>query len=206
MKNDKKKIYLAVKDEVTRVVFLQSFEARFPGAVEIYDSAAGFQPGDAPAVLLADSDIAGVEEFPSVLVLCLGHARCCGSCIKIPEPVRLGDVLFRIARHFSHGAWQNITIGPWDVHPGENRLVMKGGKGGEVHLTEKECHILLSLYGKKGGTIDRQELLDEVWGYAAGVETHTLETHIYRLRQKIETDPAKPEFLITEGAGYRLVF
>lgn len=204
MQNGKRKIYLAVKDGVRREVLLQSFESRFPGAVEIYDGATGFHPGDAPAVLLADSDVAGFESCSSVLVLCLGHAQCCENCINIPEPIRLGDVLFRIARHFSRDAWQNVTIGPWDVYPGENRLVMKDGKGEIVHLTEKECHILLSMYGKKGGIIDRQELLDEVWGYAAGVETHTLETHIYRLRQKIEADPAKPKFLLTEGSGYKL--
>jgi DNA-binding response OmpR family regulator len=74
-----------------------------------------------------------------------------------------------------------------------------------VRLTEKETAILKYLYRAGEKTIGRAILLNEVWGYNSGVTTHTLETHVYRLRQKIERDPAKAEILITEPGGYRLV-
>lgn len=72
-----------------------------------------------------------------------------------------------------------------------------------ITLTEKEVDILKLLMGA-GGAVSRKALLDGVWGYADSVETHTLETHIYRLRQKIEDDPARPNILITDDTGYRL--
>jgi DNA-binding response OmpR family regulator len=73
-----------------------------------------------------------------------------------------------------------------------------------VRLTEKETAILQFLY-RADRTIGRDTLLDQVWGYNAGVRTHTLETHIYRLRRKIERDPARAEILVTEPGGYRLL-
>ena len=74
----------------------------------------------------------------------------------------------------------------------------------KVRLTEKETNILKYLYRAGGKAVAREELLAEVWGYNAAVTTHTLETHVYRLRQKIEPDPANARILITEAGGYRL--
>ena len=76
--------------------------------------------------------------------------------------------------------------------------------GRRIHLTEKETAILRYLY-RAGETVPRETLLQEVWGYNSGVTTHTLETHIYRLRQKIEKDAAAPAILVTEAGGYKLV-
>lgn len=76
------------------------------------------------------------------------------------------------------------------------------GNGEAVRLTDKEAGILSCLAQAKGAAVGRQELLDRVWAYAEGVETHTLETHIYRLRQKIEPDPANPVVLLTAEQGY----
>jgi DNA-binding response OmpR family regulator len=77
--------------------------------------------------------------------------------------------------------------------------------GAKIRLTEKETNILKYLYRASDAVVPRDELLHEVWGYNAGVTTHTLETHIYRLRQKIEPDPSNARILVTETGGYRLV-
>jgi DNA-binding response OmpR family regulator len=76
--------------------------------------------------------------------------------------------------------------------------------GGKIRLTEKETAILKYLYRAGDRIVTRDVLLSEVWGYNSGVTTHTLETHIYRLRQKIERDPSHAELLITEAGGYKL--
>jgi DNA-binding response OmpR family regulator len=77
-------------------------------------------------------------------------------------------------------------------------------KGTKLRLTEKETSILKYLYRAGGQSVSREELLNEVWGYNAGVTTHTLETHVYRLRQKMELDPSDARLLVTEPGGYRL--
>ena len=75
----------------------------------------------------------------------------------------------------------------------------------KVRLTEKETSILKFLFRAGDKPVTRETLLDEVWGYNAGVTTHTLETHVYRLRQKIEKDPSNATILVTEPGGYKLV-
>jgi DNA-binding response OmpR family regulator len=96
-----------------------------------------------------------------------------------------------------------FTIGPYAFKPAAKLLQAQDGK--KVRLTEKETSILKYLYRAGEKVVTREVLLAEVWGYNAGVTTHTLETHIYRLRQKIEQDPAKAELLVTEAGGYKLV-
>ena len=81
---------------------------------------------------------------------------------------------------------------------------METGRNRKIRLTEKEAAILKYLYRAAGKPVPRQTLLNEVWGYNSAVTTHTLETHIYRLRQKIEPDPNDTRLLLTEGGGYRL--
>jgi DNA-binding response OmpR family regulator len=75
----------------------------------------------------------------------------------------------------------------------------------KVRLTEKETGILKFLYRAGDKVVARDVLLHEVWGYSAQVTTHTLETHIYRLRRKMEPDPSQATILVTEEGGYRLV-
>ena len=96
-----------------------------------------------------------------------------------------------------------FSIGPYSFRPAVKMLTDEESK--KIRLTEKETNILKFLYRSADGVVARDVLLHEVWGYNAGVTTHTLETHIYRLRQKIEPDPSNARLLVTESGGYRLV-
>ncbi|NCO16941.1 MAG: DNA-binding response regulator [Rhodobacteraceae bacterium CG2_30_10_405] len=96
-----------------------------------------------------------------------------------------------------------FQLGPYTFKPAQKMLL--DAKEKKIRLTEKETNILKYLYRASQGVVARDVLLHEVWGYNAGVTTHTLETHIYRLRQKIEPDPANARLLVTEAGGYRLV-
>lgn len=115
-------------------------------------------------------------------------------------PVRVGAVLERIAALQKRSAV--IPIGGYMLDLLQYQLRSKSGD--VIRVTEKEAALLESLYAAHS-SISRDELLDSVWGYSSGVETHTLETHIYRLRQKIEEDPSAPKILMTdESGGYYL--
>lgn len=117
-------------------------------------------------------------------------------------PVRLGTILDRIQQIQAQPAVrEQINIGPYSLD--ETTLSLKRN-GTMIRLTEKETEILKILVHANGRVVKKEDMLRGVWGYAENVETHTLETHIYRLRQKIEEDPASPKILLTQGAGYRL--
>ena len=96
-----------------------------------------------------------------------------------------------------------FAVGPYAFHPAA-KMLTNNDNDRKVRLTEKETAILKFLYRAGGKVVSRDTLLDEVWGYNAGVNTHTLETHVYRLRQKIEPDPQQNSILVTEPGGYRL--
>jgi DNA-binding response OmpR family regulator len=124
----------------------------------------------------------------------------------ITKPFRLGVLLARLRAQFrQHEASEDavFSIGPYSFQPGAKLLLDDRSKR-KIRLTEKEAAILRFLY-RAGNPVPRETLLGEVWGYNAGVNTHTLETHIYRLRQKMERDPANAEILVTTPGGYRLV-
>src|SRR5712692_10177307 len=124
----------------------------------------------------------------------------------VTKPFRFAVLLARIrAQLRQHEASEDavFTIGPYTFRPGSKLLVSP--KGNKVRLTEKETAILRYLYRAGRRPISREILLQEVWGYNSGVTTHTLETHIYRLRQKVERDAASPAILVTEAGGYKLV-
>jgi DNA-binding response OmpR family regulator len=123
----------------------------------------------------------------------------------VAKPFRFSVLLARIRVQLrSHEQSENAVfhIGPYQFRPAQKLLLDSAKK--KVRLTEKETNILKYLYRAGGKPVARDELLAEVWGYNAGVTTHTLETHIYRLRQKIEPDAAAAQLLLTEAGGYRL--
>lgn len=124
----------------------------------------------------------------------------------VTKPFKFAVLLARIRaqlRQHEQSEDAVFQIGPYTFKPASKVLLDE--KGGKVRLTEKETSILKYLYRSGEKVVTREVLLHEVWGYNAGVTTHTLETHIYRLRQKIEKDPSNAELLITEMGGYKLV-
>ena len=123
----------------------------------------------------------------------------------VTKPFRFAVLLARIRAHLrSHEQSEDavFAIGPYTFRPAGKMLTDDTGK--QVRLTEKETNILKYLYRAGAKPVSREELLTEVWGYNAGVTTHTLETHIYRLRQKIEPEPGQARLLLTDAGGYRL--
>ncbi len=123
----------------------------------------------------------------------------------VVKPFRFAVLLARIRAHLrQHEQSEDATfsIGPYTFRPAAKMLL--DASGGKIRLTEKETAILKYLYRAGDRIVTRDVLLSEVWGYNSGVTTHTLETHIYRLRQKIERDPSHAELLITEAGGYKL--
>ena len=124
----------------------------------------------------------------------------------VTKPFRFAVLLARIrAQLRQHEASEDavFTIGPYTFRPSSKLLV--NAKGNKVRLTEKETAILRYLFRAGQRPVSREILLQEVWGYNFGVTTHTLDTLIYRLRQKIERDAASPAILVTEAGGYKLV-
>ena len=124
----------------------------------------------------------------------------------IAKPFRLAELLARLRaqlRIFENSEDAVFSIGPYTFRPAA-KLLQEAQRNRRIRLTEKEAAILKFLYRAGTRPVARQQLLNEVWGYNAAVTTHTLETHIYRLRQKIEPDPANARLLLTEGGGYRL--
>ena len=131
--------------------------------------------------------------------------------ISLAKPFRLSELMTHLHSQLAtrpkfnpaSEAPEPIRIGPYEFSP-EDKALRHGNANQRIRLTEKEAAILAFLHRMSERAVPRQELLTEVWGYHPEVTTHTLETHIYRLRRKIEADPAKACLLITEAGGYRL--
>ena len=152
--------------------------------------------------------------FKAPIIMLTGHATDsdtilgleAGANDYVTKPFRFAVLLARVRaqlRQHEQSEDAVFTIGPYSFRPSAKVLVDE--KGSKVRLTEKETAILKFLYRAGEKVIGRDVLLHEVWGYNSGVTTHTLETHIYRLRQKIERDPSNAELLVTESGGYKLV-
>jgi len=123
----------------------------------------------------------------------------------VTKPFRFTVLLARIRaqlRQYEASEDATFTIGPYVFRPSTKLLLSH--KGNKVRLTDKETSILRYLYRAGQRPVSRETLLQEVWGYNSGLTTHTVETHIYRLRQKIEKDAAAPAILVTEAGRYKL--
>jgi DNA-binding response OmpR family regulator len=164
------------------------------GAAPFAFAIIGLEEGDALTAKLRDAGLAAP-------VLLLGESASTQETLS--KPFRFSALLARLHALSTHHAANGdaaVRIGPYTFHPSA-KLLQEGAR--KVRLTEKETNILKFLHAS-AGTVPRDILLHEVWGYGPAVATHTLETHIYRLRKKIEQDPAKAQILLTEGGGYRL--
>lgn len=124
----------------------------------------------------------------------------------VTKPFRLNVLLARVRaqlRQHEQSEDATFSIGPYSFRPSA-KMLLTGEDKRKIRLTEKETAILKYLCRAGNKVVARDVLLAEVWGYNAGVTTHTLETHIYRLRQKVELDPSNAILLVTEPGGYRL--
>jgi DNA-binding response OmpR family regulator len=152
---------------------------------------------NAPIIMLTGAD----SEADTILGLDSGAND------YITKPFRIGVLLARIrAQMRQHERSEDATfqIGPYSFRP-SNKMLVEPDSERKIRLTEKETAILKFMFRSGDRVVSRDVLLSEVWGYNSGVTTHTLETHVYRLRQKIEQDPSNAELLVTEPGGYRLV-
>ena len=124
----------------------------------------------------------------------------------VMKPIRMEVLLARIRAHLrqqEHSDDAEFTLGHHIFRPGA-KLLIDSTRRKKIRLTEKETAILRLVYRNSNRALSRESLLDQVWGYNPGVNTHTVETHIYRLRQKLERDPARPALLVTTPEGYQL--
>ena len=124
----------------------------------------------------------------------------------VTKPFRFGILLARMRaqlRSHEQAETAELQIGDYLFRPGLKILEPQNGAA-KIRLTEKETNILKFLHRAGGQAVARDTLLHEVWGYNAQVSTHTLETHIYRLRRKIEADPSEATLLLTLEGGYAL--
>lgn len=175
--------YLA---EIVRLAGFAPLAGNVDGAALILATPGGKYPLDAdlPVVMLGGEDDNA-------------HVRVIGS------PVKAAHLIGHLqkAMQLQKGLPSKIEIGTYALDTREN--LWENGENTPVRLTEKETAILVYLHSA-GGAVPREALLHHVWSYVPDVETHTLETHIYRLRQKIEDDPSNPKILLTQGDGYSL--
>ena len=152
--------------------------------------------------------------FKSPIIMLTGHDTDsdtilgleAGANDYIVKPFKFAVLLARIRAHLrQHEQSEDavFTIGPYSFRPAQKIMIDEDDS--KVRLTEKETSILKYLYRADRKVVTRDVLLEEVWGYNSGGTTHTLETHIYRLRQKIEKDPSNAVLLVTDAGGYKLM-
>ena len=149
-----------------------------------------------PIIMLTGAD----ADADTILGLEAGANDC------VTKPFKLSVLMARIRAHIRQHERSDdaiFTIGPYTFQPA-NKMLVIAEENKKVRLTDKETAILKFLYRAGDCAVSREVLLDKVWGYNTNVTTHTLETHVYRLRQKLEPQPSNAQILVTEPGGYRL--
>jgi DNA-binding response OmpR family regulator len=204
------RILLAESDDVLRASLAEQLEREGYEVMPVHDGdgaqACSREQLNFAIIGLGDAEAvaAGLrDQGLSCPILLLVDGESAPGIEALSRPFRFSALLARLHalnNHHAPGDDAAVRIGPYTFHPSAKLLQADGRK---VRLTEKETNILKFLHAN-AGTVPRDILLHEVWGYSPAVATHTLETHIYRLRKKIEQDPARAQILLTEGGGYRL--
>jgi len=162
-------------------------------------------------ILLVDADIA--EAFADARadfhgpIFVIGAAKAPAtpsvSAEYIARPFRFARLLARLRAPPRAEPERAVAIGAYRYRPGAFELADAAGR--RAPLTEKEAEILTRLAAARGAIVTKDVLLREVWGYHPTVTTRTLETHVSRLRRKIETNATDGRLLLTEKNGYRLI-
>ncbi|AGF76531.1 response regulator transcription factor [Bartonella vinsonii] len=153
------------------------------------------------------------QEFRAPIIMITNHDTNCDTLLDletgandyVTKPFRFAVLLERIRtqlRQYKQNNDAAFHIGPYSFKLKQRLLIDQGNN--KTYLTEKEAAILKYLSSTHDKIVNRKTLLEQIWGYNENIVTHTLETHIYRLRQKIEKDPSNAQILITDQNGYRL--
>lgn len=183
--------------DMKKIAFLQ-----LPPVIEnaLSEHLAGF------AVARVQNKAALLQEDPDLVVT--GEPVHLPACpvltVPLTQPLRLGDILREIGRMAAQPVLyiDDMSIGDYIFKPQERALTRADAE--DIPLTDREVDILAYLIRHRAAPVSREELLKNVWQYQQGVDTHTLETHIYRLRQKMEASVESPQLLLTVEGGYTL--
>lgn len=156
------------------------------------------------------------QEGPTAPLLLLSDTRCetdailgleAGASDYLAKPFGFGVLLARLRVRLREREWSEnavFEIGPYWFRPASRLLIHRRSRA-RIQLTLKETQILKCLCRSGGRPVPRAKLLREVWNIERdNIRTHSAETHIYRLRLKIERHPQSPEILLTEEGAYRL--
>lgn len=128
--------------------------------------------------------------------------------ILVFKPIVLSSLLTQIQSGiniFANSEEGYLCFGDYELHPADKELLNIKTKN-TAKLTEREVNIIQYLYKLQGKPADKNELLQNVWEYSSDVTTHTIETHIYRLRKKVEISSKDKPIIEAENGGYKLIF
>jgi DNA-binding response OmpR family regulator len=187
---------LALAEAESREAALAAAGGGSPDLVLLADSI------EAPGAAALAAELRAAGHAGPILLLAESESAPPGFDERLARPIRFSDLLSRVRARLSGFSSAKVAIGPFVLRA--DRPELTGPDGARIALTEKEAAILARLAREQGAAASRDALLRDVWGYGPAVSTRTLETHIHRLRRKLEADPARPRLLLTAPGGYRL--